>query len=188
MFSWLWRLFFGRGASDYLTYSPRQRMIYRHCVGFTADREPVMVSKDPMVLWRRMSAQGAELNVNMRVAVSPSKGAAECHKKLMAQVRDIFEVKSFEEGGLTELELSQLLDHFLTFIAEVKKKAQNSTTNSGGPSPTSEASTEGGPATPNGSPSGSTGTDPSTAPPTPSASAPASPTGPSGQASTSTAP
>lgn len=189
MFGWLTGWFRrpspDRVGDDVLCYAPEQRMIYRHYAGTTPDGRKVIVAKDPMALWKRFHPRSQAISINLRVSLSPSKAAPEMHEKLMEDLRHVFEVPKYEDGGLTELELSQLLDHYLSFIAHLKKKANSSRTVSGETSPGTPTSADEGPTTEPSSGTGSTATGPCTDSPTPSPSGPASPTAPSPPDSTS---
>lgn len=126
MFRWLFNLlsrFSAKKLEDsYELYHPRERMIYRYFNG----KEDVAV--DPIQLSKKMAEIWPELVVDIKVARSQSKDSAKAHDSLVAGIRDLFNVKSLEDGGLTELETIQLLDHFLAYTEDVKKNLSPSAT------------------------------------------------------------
>ncbi len=164
MFGKLWQwMRFKRNNERVDIYRLDERMIYRY---FDGQKE---VAADPQVIYKRMANIGPELSVNIKVANSQHKDAGKAHNNLVAQIRGVFQVKPLDEGGLTELETAQLLDHFMIYIDELKKKSNlcaTSLSNSAATGPSSEES----PATSNSSGSGSTASAFSTAEPMPSLS------------------
>jgi hypothetical protein len=164
----VWFLNLFRPRERYDLYTPGQRLIYSFHDGSK------VVRADPLELYRKLMAVGPELNVDMKVSVSPSKDAPRAHENVVKKVREVFGVKPLEEGGLTELEAIQLLDHFLTFCGFVKKNSSQPPTSSTAteePSPSSPGS----PPTSPSSGSGCAAAGPSSAGPTPSPSGPGSP-------------
>lgn len=148
MFGWLRGLFRREDAFD--LYRPKDRLIYSY---FDGQR---VVKADPMVLHKRLMEVGPDLSVEMKVAASESKDAATYHGKLIERIRKIFDVKTLTEGGLGEVETTELLDHFLTYCGRIKKKDSPPPTSPGATSPPSASSPVANPATPSSSPSGST--------------------------------
>lgn len=176
MWNWLKKLFTWsdwpakpapKGGEDDL-YTPGERRIYRY---FDGEKD---VAVDPMPLWKRLMEHGTDLSIKLRVAYSESKANVQAHTDLVKKIREVFVLKPFEEGGLTESETVNLLHHFLTFVGVIKKNSPSSTTEPGeGTPPTSSPSSEDAPPTRSGSDSTSTATATSTdmPPPSPSASA-----------------
>lgn len=121
MFQWLFSLFGKKhkqdqGLGDTLEfYKPKERIIYSYWNGSQ------IVKADPMTLYKRVMDHSQELSAEMKVSNSPSKDASSSHTSLVKKVRDIFNVLPLEEGGLSELETLQLLDHFMTYTNAVKK-------------------------------------------------------------------
>ena len=171
IWEWLSGLFARRGGSHDF-YRPGQRLIYRYW-----DGEKV-ITADPMVLYRRVSDVGPELSVDIRVTNSISKGAGKAYTNVLKKVREIFSVKSLEEGGLSETETLELLDHFLGYCDGVKKNSRSTLTTATETSAPSAPSSAESPPTTNTSASGSTGGEPFTAGPALTPSEPASPTAP----------
>jgi len=166
MLNWAKRLF-SRDAAE--VYSVRERMIYTYWDGQR------WVKADPMVLHKNIMKVGPELDVAMKVAASPLKEAPFEHDRYMKFVRDAFGVKSFSEGGLTDLEVADLLDHFFAFCSGVKKNSNPTPTSAATTSPSTASTAGGGPPTPSTSASGSTASGSSTGGPSPSPTAPPSP-------------
>lgn len=110
MFKWL----FG-GGDESGTFSPKKRLLYRYFNGAE------IVRADPMVLYKKVMDVGPELAIDMKVAGSPLKDATKAHGKVVEKIRKIFNLKPFEHGGLSEIEATDLLDHFLTYCEDVKK-------------------------------------------------------------------
>lgn len=117
---WLKTFFVSHTADSYDFYHPGQRKIYRY---FDGQKE---VNVDPLLLYRTMMAVGPELQIDYKVSRSPSKDASKAHEEMLAKLRNIFQVKSLNEGGLTESELVDLWDHFLIYTETVKKNSRES--------------------------------------------------------------
>lgn len=149
-------------------YHPRERLIYYYWNGAKH------VAADPIALYKRMMAQGPELSIDIKVANSASKDAGKAHDALVGRIRTIFDLKPLTDGGLSELESAQLLDHFLVYCERLKKNSSPSPTSSTttADSPTSSPTV---PPTSNSSVSGSTANGPSTDGPGPSPMASGSP-------------
>lgn len=96
-------------------YKPAEMLIYRYWNG-KAD-----VAADPLTLYKKMMAKGPELNIDMKIATSAHSDAGKAHDSMLVKIREIFDVKPFEEGGLTQLATIELLDDFLIFCDRVKK-------------------------------------------------------------------
>ncbi len=151
-------------------YKPKQRHIYSYWDGTN------LIKADPIVLWKKVMGIWPELSIDMRVANSPSRDALQAHEAMIRKIRELFTLKSLEEGGLSELEAIGLLDHFLLFCNITKKNSSPSATTQTGTSPvTPEPTTPSGeksstpsPATPNTSDSGSTVKESTSVEPTPS--------------------
>lgn len=157
------------GEYSFSLYKPYERQIY---VYFDGER---LVKSDPMVLHKRVMDVGPELSVDMKVAYSEMKGSKDAHDKMVQKIRGIFSIKRYEDGGLTERECIELLDHFL-YYEDVQKKTWNPPpTPPTATPPSSPPSSEGGPPTPSSTDSGSTGEGSSTSEPPPSPSGPESP-------------
>lgn len=122
--------FFWNGRSRDDVFNPTERKIYSY---FDGEKT---VKADPMALYKKIAGIGPELSIDIKVAQSRSKDNVKAHTQAMEKVRGIFNIKPFEEGGLTEAELQALLDHFLTYCEGVKKNSKMFTTSL----PSSEAS------------------------------------------------
>lgn len=148
---------------DYDTYSPVERMIYSYFDG------QGVVRADPMVLFRRLTAKQTDMRVYSQIGNSKSKDAGSAQEKYLGMVRSIFNVKPFDDGGLTEQETDALLDHFFLYCSFIKKNSSPTTTTaegilepSGPPTPEPAAGSSEGQDTKNTSPSGSSSEGPST--------------------------
>ncbi len=171
IFGWL-KGWFSKESTTDDSYSPGQRRIYRY---FNGDKE---ISADPMVLYKRVMDVGPSLSADIKVSASISRGARGAHASMVKTLREIFSVKSLEEGGLTEQEVCDLFDHFMTYCDDLKKNSSQpatspEATSPSGPSPSTE---EKSPPTAGTSDSGSTEKGSCTGPPTPSPSERESPT------------
>lgn len=166
LFGWL----SGGGRGD--LYHPRDRLIYRY---FDGQRE---VAADPMVLYKLLMDVGPEIGIDMKVAASPSKDAGKAHDKMVQKIRGAFGVLPLKDGGLTDLESVELLQHFLVFVDAIKKNSSPLPTSPGETPAPSAPSSVAGPPTPSSSGSGSTGGGSSTVGPPPSPSGPPPPSAP----------
>ena len=192
MFSWL-KSFFTRSRTaegGYDTFHVARRLIYRYSDGTK------LVQADPIILYRKLMSVYNDIDANNTLARSQSKNAAKGQEAVVKYIRQVFDVKPFEEGGLTETETTALLDHFLIYCDEVKKNSgigPNSATttpadtSSSTPSSDSASSAEPSPPTKS-SPSGSSESGDSTGTPTSSPSGPESPSEISPPESNSSAP
>jgi hypothetical protein len=144
----MWLL--NRFARDdqYEVYRPKERLIYSYFDGKN------IVHADPISTYKRLMAVGPELSVRIKLANSPSNAAGQAHEELLRDIRKVFGVKALDEGGLTEIETVDLLDHFLIYCARVKKK-QNPWPMPSTPTAASPTTSAAGPATANSSGSGS---------------------------------
>ena len=111
MFSW----FKAKEKKATGEYHPAERAIYPFYNGVK------LVKVDPLPLYKAVMSKGAELSVDMKVSLSPMKDNVKAHNNLVKSIREIFSVKSFEEGGLTETETIDLLSDFLDWCDSVKK-------------------------------------------------------------------
>ena len=174
-------LWFRKNRGD--LYRPGERLIYSYFNG------QKIVRADPLRLYKRVMEYGPELSINLKVAKSPMKDADKCHTDAVKRCREIFDVKPVEDGGLTELETIDLLDHFLLYTQALKKNTKNSPTDVESPSLlASEQPTDASQPTANLPDSGSTASASSTAPPEPSPTVPPSPLAASTPAWNTTAP
>ena len=103
-------------------YEPEERKIYHYFDGET------VVRADPMTLWQRLMSVRGDLSAHMAVAFSPSEAAPEAYAKVSEKARMIFALKTFEEGGLTQSETVNLLNHFWNYCDRVKKNTSDSRT------------------------------------------------------------
>lgn len=177
LFAWLPVLlrrlasFFDAG-STHNVYAPAERNIYRYWAGQGAG----YVDADPMVLFKRFVSVRAALAIEFKVSALPGhKDAPAAHDKAVRLIREIFDLKEFAQGGLTETEAIGLLNHFVSFCESVKKKPPSGPTSATETSPPSPPSPGDSPAISGSSDSGSTASDTTTGPPTPSPSGPQSP-------------
>lgn len=158
MFKWFFNLFVTKKNREDL-FHPRERAIYTYWNG----KDFTVV--DPLPLYKKVMAKGPELSVDIKVSMSPSKDSTKAHGRLIESLREIFNIKPFEEGGLTEAECQALLEHFMDFTANIKKNSSNSQTSRETTSPGTVPSQEESQPISNGSDSGSTEPDNTTDPP-----------------------
>lgn len=125
MFGFLKKLLTRRGDGNPLKqthdlYSPAECLLYGYWNGHK------YVFQDPLVLYKRVMEIGPELSINIQVANTPIKGNIEASNSLMAQIRKVFDIEPYDKekpdaSGLTEIGLTNLLGHFLTYCDEIKK-------------------------------------------------------------------
>lgn len=171
-------------------YKPYERKIYTYWDG---EKD---VKADPLLIYKDISSKWASISVDISVARSPMKDNVKAHNNLVMVLRNIFEIKSFEEGGLTEQELFDLFDHFLIYSEVIKKNSNRRATpqvatSPNTPSPTAATSSDSSSAnqpTKNPSDSSSTASVSDTNKPIPSSSEQESPSESSTQDSTTTEP
>lgn len=165
---WILSFFQVKEEERYDLYKPSERNVYTYFSGYTKD---TMVKADPVVLWKKVMDKGAEIDADWKAAATPqSKFAKGARENLIKNIRGIFNLKPFEEGGLSEWDATDLLIHFMTYCGMIKKNSNPLPTSS----PNTEDSTSSGEANPPTQPSldsGSTETDKPTEKPVPSPSA-----------------
>lgn len=150
-------------------FLPAARLIYSYYAG-TEGGEAIIRKADPVALYKRVLEHGPEIDVDRKVAQSRSKDALASHARLVTRLRDVFNVRPYEQGGLTEAELEALLDHFLLFMLRTKKGGDQPQTPPAATGSGTQSTAGGGggpPATPASSASGSAASGSSTAPPSP---------------------
>lgn len=109
------------GSSDSNVYfKPKERLIYKYWDG----KKDVLA--DPMVLFRKLLDVLPEMDANRKLASSEHSQSRKGHNEMIRQMRGIFSVQSYEEGGLTESETMDLLDHFVDYCNNVKKNSRTS--------------------------------------------------------------
>lgn len=162
MFTWLKNLFARKNGTE--VYAPDERLIYRY---FNGEK---VIAADPLVLFKRMKDVFTDLMVDMQVANSESKDADLCHAKAIAKIRGIFSINPLDENGvgLTDTEALDLFEHFYDWIDGLKKNSRMTATSTTEAFPASKTPSAAEPTIPNGSASGSTASDNSTAVPVPS--------------------
>lgn len=96
-------------------FKPKERIIY----GYFNGEGKVYV--DPAILWQKVMSKGVEISNDLAALDMPSKFTGPAYKTLMKNLREGFGVKPFEEGGLTDTEMFDLLQHFIEFCGDVKK-------------------------------------------------------------------
>lgn len=133
MFGFLRRLFGKKKTQRFDLYAEEETLLYCYWNGNR------YIFQDPMVLYKRAMEVGPELSVNIQVARTPIKGNIEASNALLAQIRKIFDIPPYDpdkpgESGLTEVALTKLLAHFLTYCDIIKKNILEPLT----PQPTSE--------------------------------------------------
>jgi hypothetical protein len=205
LMTWLLSPFAKKRPGGWDAYHPGERKIYSYFDGQGT------VKADPMVLWKKYRGMKADIDSNYDLANAGPKLASDPnlkgeayekitrdlrekarkgHDRYIELVRELFGVKTLAEGGLTDGEADDLIDHFLWYVFELKKNTPRTATTATGSSPTSPPPTSGAenPPTKPTSDSGSTGTDEGTGPPAPSSTAPDTPTGGPAPPSTSGSP
>lgn len=184
MFARLWQavgnLFRRQDPLDRLDYyKPDERLIFTYFDG-SRDRRV-----DPLPLYKRLKDVWPELSADIRVARSPSKGADDAHSRMVEKAYKVFEAERFvdlgdgKSTGLGEVEVLELLDHFLAYTGGVKKNWSLPAISVGETSASTDSSSTAESPTPSTSDSGSTASVPSTEPATPSPREPESPSAPS---------
>lgn len=107
---WPWQ---NRGGDPYSTH---ERRVYRY---FDGQR---IRKADPLDLYRRMMNVWPNLSIDSKVATSPSKDAPKAHDNLIQGLRELFVIKPLSEGGLSELEVVSLWDHFMLYVEDIRER------------------------------------------------------------------
>jgi hypothetical protein len=103
-------------------YRPKERKLYGYWNGYKT------IWEDPMVLYKRLIEVGPELSVDIKVANTTMKGNIEASQAVVDKIRVIFDVKPYDkekphQSGLTEIQLTDLLGHFMMYCDHVKKNS-----------------------------------------------------------------
>ncbi|MDO8671340.1 MAG: hypothetical protein Q7O66_07900, partial [Dehalococcoidia bacterium] len=106
-------------------YNPGERLIYCYFDGKTTRQA------DPLVLFKKQRQVWPELSTDLKVATSQllgDKDTIPAHQRAVGLMRWIFDVKNFDDGGLTDSEIEDLLYHFLEYSDILKKDSPPSPT------------------------------------------------------------
>ena len=113
-------------------YEESERRIYHYF-----DGEKV-VRADPMPIYRRVMEVVGDLQADITVMNSPSKGATEARRKCAEKAYRILAVKPLDQdGGLTEAEVVNELFRFWNWCDNLKKNTKSPPTSAGGTSDSS---------------------------------------------------
>lgn len=159
LWNWLKGVFSTKEESSDDMFKPAERKIYHFWNGKD------LIKVDPMPVYKRLMSVAPELSIDLKVASSISKDARTAHDAAIKTVRNIFSITPYEEGGLTEAEAMDLLDHFYNFCQGLKKKARMIPTPPTETSASSTPTVADTPTTESGLASGSTEKESSTAEP-----------------------
>jgi len=102
-----------------------------------------IVKADPMVLWRSLQQHPEFSEVDFRMMKVDALRDSLVNK-LANVVRDVFDIKQPESGGLTELESLEVLRSFIEYTGFQKKSGDQTQTSPQPVADTSEGSTAGG--------------------------------------------
>ncbi len=159
MFGWLRDLWPAKRRGE---YSERERAIFRYWNGAK------WINADPMMVWKRLAAKGADIDAAAIGADSQWKGNMKCHDDLVRYIRDIFELKTPTSldvtDTLSEPECVDLLNDYYTYSGMAKKKENPTPTSATETSPTTAPTSDAAPPTPSILVSGSTDSAPPIAP------------------------
>ena len=92
-----------------------------------------VIKADPMTLFKRVSERMSEIQADIQLICMPAmKGwenkIDEAYQHALKCIREVYNVKPLEEGGLTEQKTFELHNHFLRFVFDVKKNSSQSQT------------------------------------------------------------
>lgn len=116
-------------------YRPAERKLYGYWNGHKT------IWEDPLVLYKKLMEVGPELSVDIKVANSSMKGNIEASNNMVEKIRTIFDIEPYDKNnprssGLTQIQLADLLGHFMSYCEDIKKNSVGSPTSP----PTSEPS------------------------------------------------
>lgn len=100
-------------------YIPGERIIYQYWDG------EKLVRADPMTIYKKVMGKSKELLDAIKTD-NPETFAAN-HDRRVNAIKEVFGVKSLDEKGLSELEMAELLNHFLDYCVLIKRDAPNLT-------------------------------------------------------------
>lgn len=164
MWNWIKSFFNKKEEDKFDLYKPSERGVYSYYKGYTPD---TLVRMDPMVLWVRLQNKSAEISQDWGAAhVTQSKFSEKARASLMNNIREIFELKPWGEGGLSDWDARDLLIHFWVFSGMIKKNSNQSQMSSNSTEDSTSSGNENPPTSPS-SDSGSVKNDPPTEMPPP---------------------
>ena len=97
-------------------YEPEERHIYSYFDGTKVRKV------DPMLLYKAKRRKWTDITIAWKLAGSISSQAMKGQENLILLIRQVFDVKPLDEGGLTEVECVELLTHFVKYCDELQKK------------------------------------------------------------------
>ena len=103
-------------------YRPSKRLVFSYFDGTN------MVRADPMTLYRKLVLQGVDIKTNLKAfhEAQTETDALTAHAGLVSQVNQAFNLKPYEEGGLTSVETLACWDKFLHFVGFTNQSAPTS--------------------------------------------------------------
>ena len=118
-------------------FLPKERLIYQFFDG------QVLRAVDPMEMYKKVSPKLGIIAADSKALKVPeSKFAKDAHTRLIALIRELFEIKPLNQGGLTELETLAVFDHWWDFTCTVKKNSSPSPTDAEATLPSTPSATE----------------------------------------------
>lgn len=97
-------------------FAEHKKRIYRYFDGMILRRT------DPLPLHQKLIDVGPELDIDLRLSASLHRDAPKGHVNVLKTIRRVFEINPYEEGGLTEAETTGLLNHFLGYVGQLKRR------------------------------------------------------------------
>lgn len=117
LFRWLLSGFQSNSDETLDVYMPRRRILYRYSDGA---KETII---DPMILYKKLSDISETLFALIKDSLADTSTAGESHEKAVALLRDVFQVKTYAAGGLTDMETFDLFSHFRNFCRQLQDRS-----------------------------------------------------------------
>lgn len=117
MLNWLKSLFSKKGTNTkgaYDVYYPTDRLVYSYWNGSE------LIKVDPLTLYKRFIKRGPEIDKLRSKALEQTEEGVKAHSDLLVILRELFNLKPMEEGGLSEIETLEAFDHFFTYCASFR--------------------------------------------------------------------
>jgi hypothetical protein len=113
---------------NFSLYKNHEKLLYRFWDG-KKDRWI-----DPLEQYKRLMDRWQTINSDRIAAFAPmgSKFSLKCHENMVKQMREVFSVDSYIEGGLTDEEVILLIPHFFSYCDEVREAFEEASDNTDG--------------------------------------------------------
>lgn len=84
------------------------------------------IKVDPLIIYDKILQNKEEIYISSAIARSKSQSNKKAQECLVKNIRDIFNIKPLVEGGLMDIEVIGLLNHFLiVYMVTIRSRNSN---------------------------------------------------------------